>query len=79
MKKLIIILSVGIAKKSDYIPRRDTDFDDFQDVFMLVLVAQAAAWGVPPGVVTNLQMQQTSWVNIWNVAKNKKNRTATQV
>ena len=42
----------------DYIPDPDSEFDEWSENFMTIMVPQAVAWGVPAGKVTNLQALQ---------------------
>lgn len=72
-------MSQGIAKRNDYIPRPDNDFNDFQEILVNAVNTNGAAWGIPPADVATLVGPQANWAAAWAIAKNKTNRTQTQV
>lgn len=52
---------------SDFIPKDDEGFDDFQKNFISVLTPNATAWSIPTIQVTNLTTYQTAWNNAYAV------------
>src|SRR6266849_6474681 len=50
-----------MATNTDYIPRSDAEFDDWQQNFVNYVVANAAALGVSPAEATALQDASDDW------------------
>ena len=59
----------------DIIPRKDADFDVFQDNIMDKVQPKLAAWGIPVADFTALQVLQTAWNDAWALAKDKDTRS----
>jgi hypothetical protein len=63
---------------SDFIPRGDGDFNDWQKNFISLVNPNLPAWAIPATAFAALTPLQTAWTNSWNAASNKKNRTPAQ-
>lgn len=64
---------------NDYIPAPDAKFDIFQTDFVSTVTDNATNWGITTDELTSLAGAQDPWNKTWDVAKNKDNRTATQI
>jgi hypothetical protein len=64
--------------KTDYIPRNEEDFNDFQDNWITKMVAKALAWGIPAGTVTENTDAQTDWVAKYAVGKDEADPNSAQ-
>lgn len=62
----------------DLLPPTDPEFDTLQEILVAAVVANAVAWGIPAGEVTDVTTAQTPWTTTWAIAKNKQNATTTQ-
>jgi|GEM_PF-3117616 len=66
-----------MATQKSYIPPQILKFSIFEINFMLIVVANAVAWGIPAGMVTSLQAFQTAFQAAWAVSQVKQSRTPT--
>lgn len=68
-----------MANNSDVFPSQDAKFDDFQIDFADTVTTNAVAWGINAGEITSLTTAQSPWTDTWAVARNKDNRTRSQI
>ena len=53
----------------DYIPKKNVDFDTFQDNLVTIVVPSAVGWGITPADTTQLQNLQAVWVAAWAISQ----------
>jgi hypothetical protein len=68
-----------MPKAKDYLPRRQGDFNVWQDNFVTRIAAGAVAWLIANSKVLLLQGAQNAYVPLYNAIKVKQNRTTGQV
>ena len=64
---------------SDYIPSSDANFNIFQGNLIVIVQANATAWGILAADVTALVAAQLLWTTAFAKASNKLNRTSADV
>ncbi|MHB9140806.1 MAG: hypothetical protein ACYC25_02905 [Paludibacter sp.] len=64
---------------SDYISKNDADMNVWQGNLIEIVEPNLTAWGIPIEDFTTVKSKQTIWVNAFNKASNKQNRTAADV
>ena len=64
---------------SDYIPSKDANFNIFQGNLIVIVQANATAWGILAADVTALVAAQLLWTTAFAKASNKLNRTSADV
>ena len=64
---------------TDYVPKPDGGFNDWQDILLTYSSENATAWGIPADVVADGKAKQTVWTVCYAKANNKQNRTAADV
>jgi hypothetical protein len=62
---------------SDYLPRREDQFFNWQNNLLTVLASAPAGWNVPTEAVTNLTDYQAPYVDAYGVANSGKRTTRT--
>jgi hypothetical protein len=67
-----------MARRS-YIPRQDDDFYTFQSNLVNIVVANAAAWGIPAPSVAALVARRAAYEPLYLKAENKTTRTRVDV
>ena len=68
-----------MAKKVDWIPKRDDDFYNKQKSYLELVVANKLAWGIPDTAIDPLLDLQTEYVPLYETVQDKKNRTGADV
>lgn len=63
---------------TDFVPRTEEDFNDWQGNYLPKLVANAVAWGIPPAVVLNNQNAGTDWTAKYAVGNDEADPTSAQ-
>jgi hypothetical protein len=64
---------------SDYIPEKNSEFNEFQDDMHTKVTTNATAWGVPNAQVTQFTTYHTGYVPIYDAVRNKRTRTTEAV
>lgn len=65
--------------RKPYMPKKDKDFYVFQGNLVNLVVANAAAWGIPAGAVAALVARRAAYEPLYATAQNKDTRTPTDV
>ena len=68
-----------MARRIGYIPRKDDEFFNFQAKLVNMVVANAAAWGIPAPAVAALVARRAEYEPLYHKAQEKKDRTAGDV
>src|ERR1035438_3954999 len=66
-------------KSSDFLPKGDKKFDDWQENFMNITGANIILWIILALDYSNLQLLQATWVAKWAIAKNFSTRSPEDV
>jgi len=63
----------------DWIPTKAAAFNDKQSIYFPKVVANKVAWGIPDAAIAPLLVLQAEFVGLYNIIKDRENRTAAQV
>ena len=70
---------MAIKKGTNYVPKRDDDFFNFQGNFVNLVTLNAVTWGVPVPSVTALSASQALFEPLYHTAQNKSTRNSADV
>ena len=68
-----------MPKSIDWISTQIKAFRDKQDVYFAKVVANKVAWGIPDAAIAPLLVLQAEFIGLYNIIKDKKNRTSAKV
>jgi hypothetical protein len=72
---LFTIINCKIMSNNDYMPRRDSDFNDWTANFLSVINSKGGAWGIPTTVITDLNAKRTTWTQKYTLYISPATRT----
>ena len=61
--------------KNDFIPRSDSQFNEWQKTLITYLKANAQGWRIPAGLITDIDAKQAEFENRYETADNPATRT----
>ena len=65
--------------KTDFIPRADSSFNDWQKPLVVSLKTNATSWGIPTSTITAIETEQAEFENRYETAENPATRTKAAV
>ena len=68
-----------MPRSIDWLPTGFEAFRDKQDVYFAMVVANKVAWGIPDAAIAPLLVLQAEFIGLYNIIKDKKNRTSAKV
>ena len=61
--------------RSDFVPRSDVQFNEWQKNLVVNMKASAMPWGIPPGAINDIEAEQAEFETRYAVAENPATRT----
>lgn len=65
--------------RPDYVPRSHASLDSWQRQINTTVTTNAAAWAIPPSLVTELNDRSATFANLYKPVENRETRTQKQV